>query len=94
MAENNETTIAIFGEKIDKIIEDLNEIKTKVCRYDEHIHNIETKLLVLEEKNINKQKEINEIKTNSDNLKRWLFGMGGTVIGGLLLAILKFGFGL
>lgn len=89
---SNDALLAVFGEKIDQLIDAVTEIKNNLLTTKDDIRELQLKMRDVENTNIQQQKEIDEQKQASKSNKAWLMGIASglvvAVVGALLRALM------
>jgi predicted PurR-regulated permease PerM len=75
-----ETLLEIMNQKIDELTINYKDLPNRLTK--------------LEVENSQQQKEIDELKQNAKDTKKWIWGIISTIIGGVLLATIKFFIGI
>lgn len=86
---SNETIVAVFSEKIDQLINTVNEIKIGLQNNDIRMRKIEERLIRQEEKDTSQQKEIEQVKEVMSNQKKWVMGMISGIVVSIVGIVLK-----
>lgn len=95
MADRPEDIIlARLEERFEQLLNVVNSIKTSLDNQTLRLSELDRKIVVMEQKEIQLEREILELKANSKQTRQWLYGIVATVIGGVILAGIKFGFGI
>lgn len=95
MADRPEDIIlARLEERFEQLLNVVNSIKTSLDNQTLRLSELDRKIVVMEQKEIQLEREILELKANSKQTRQWLYGIVATVIGGVILAAIKFGFGI
>lgn len=89
---SNDALLAVFGEKIDQLIDAVTEIKNNLLTTKDDIRELQLKMRDVENTNVQQQKEIDEQKQASKSNKAWLMGIASglvvAVVGALLRALM------
>lgn len=89
---SNDALLAVFGEKIDQLIDAVTEIKNNLLTTKDDIRELQLKMRDVGNTNVQQQKEIDEQKQASKSNKAWLMGIASglvvAVVGALLRALM------
>ena len=84
-------------EYISQILQDLAAIKTQlndITKIKDDVDKLKEKVTILQTKDVEQQKEIDELKDKNKWLARYIAGAAITAVIGLVTAFLKFNFGI
>ena len=86
---SNDALLAVFGEKIDQLIDAVTEIKNNLLTTKDDIRGLQLKMRDVENTNVQQQKEIDEQKQASKSNKAWLMGIASGLIVAVVGALLR-----
>ena len=86
---SNDALLAVFGEKIDQLIDAVTEIKNNLLTTKDDIRELQLKMRDVENTNVQQQKEIDEQKQASKSNKAWLMGIASGLIVAVVGALLR-----
>lgn len=81
--------LAVFSEKLDNINKNLDSISVKIDSNDNKILNLELKIKDIENNIIRHQEEINVLKENGVENKKWLRGIASSIAVALIVGLLN-----
>lgn len=87
--DSKDVIIAKLEEKFSQLLNVVNDIKNSLTHQTEKISEVDRELVTLQIESKQRQQDIDKLKEKQDANKRWILGIIGTIVGGLLLAILK-----
>ena len=96
MADNNsrerenstETLIAVFSEKIEQLINAVNDIKNNLLDTKDDVRDMQLKMRDMENITVQQQKEIDESKAAAKELRGRFTGLAFTVAGSVIAGII------
>ena len=86
---SNDALLAVFGEKIDQLIDAVTEIKNNLLTTKDDIRELQLKMRDVGNTNVQQQKEIDEQKQASKSNKAWLMGIASGLIVAVVGALLR-----
>lgn len=87
--DSKDVIIAKLEEKFSQLLNVVNDIKNSLTHQTEKISEVDRELVTLQIESKQRQQDIDKLKEKQEANKRWILGIIGTIVGGLLLAILK-----
>ena len=85
---DNETLVRLET-KFEQLLEIVQDIKNSLNNQTEKITEIEKDVIILEQKNHENEARLNELKQNRKQNKAWLYTLSGSILSGLVIAIIK-----
>lgn len=82
--------IAIIETKIDQLLNVVQEIKGNMNNTTNDVSDLKLKINSLENKNDQQQKEIDTLTKKNEANRNWIMGVGASVVGGIVIALIKF----
>lgn len=94
-SENSrEAILLVFEEKIDSLLEAVREIKDSITHTSETVQAMKIDIVNLQNKNEQQQKEIDKLYERNTRNQGWIMGIGASLLGTILVAVLKLVFGM
>ena len=90
---NESVDIAVLKNTLDQLLDKVTEIGDSIHRNDERVRDLELKLNTLENDTKNQQKEIDTLTKKLGDVNTRAWGAIGSVIVGLIVAVIRSGFG-
>lgn len=87
--DSKDVIIAKLEEKFSQLLNVVNDIKNSLTHQTEKISEVDRELVTLQIESKQRQQDIDKLKEKQEANKRWILGIVGTIVGGLLLAVLK-----
>lgn len=96
METNNtdrEALLLVFEEKIDNLLEAVREIKDSITHTSEQVQAMKIDIITLQSKTEQQQKEIDKLYEKNTRNMGWIMGIGASVLGTIIVAVLRLVFG-
>ena len=96
METNNtdrEALLLVFEEKIDNLLEAVREIKDSINNTSEQVSAMKIDIVSLQNKTEQQQKEIDKLYEKNTRNMGWIMGIGASVLGTIIVAVLRLVFG-
>lgn len=96
METNNtdrEALLLVFEEKIDNLLEAVKEIKDSITHTSEQVSAMKIDIVSLQNKTEQQQKEIDKLYEKNTRNMGWIMGIGASVLGTIIVAVLRLVFG-
>lgn len=96
METNNtdrEALLLVFEEKIDNLLEAVREIKDSIQHTSEQVSAMKIDIVSLQNKTEQQQKEIDKLYEKNTRNMGWIMGIGASVLGTIIVAVLRLVFG-
>lgn len=96
METNNtdrEALLLVFEEKIDNLLEAVREIKDNITHTSEQVSAMKIDIVSLQNKTEQQQKEIDKLYEKNTRNMGWIMGIGASVLGTIIVAVLRLVFG-
>lgn len=96
METNNtdrEALLLVFEEKIDNLLEAVREIKDSITHTSEQVSAMKIDIVSLQNKTEQQQKEIDKLYEKNTRNMGWIMGIGASVLGTIIVAVLRLVFG-
>lgn len=96
METNNtdrESLILVFEEKIDNLLEAVREIKDSITNTSQQVAAMKIDIVTLQNKTEQQQKEIDKLYERNTRNQGWIMGIGASVLGTIIVAVLRLVFG-
>lgn len=91
---SREAVLLVFEEKIDSLLETVREIKDSITHTSETVQAMKIDIVNLQNKNEQQQKEIDKLYEKNTRNQAWIMGVGASLVGTILVAVLKLVFGI
>lgn len=91
---SREAILLVFEEKIDSLLETVREIKDSITHTSETVQAMKIDIVNLQNKNEQQQKEIDKLYEKNTRNQAWIMGVGASLVGTILVAVLKLVFGI
>lgn len=91
---SGEVLMARLEERFEQLLSAVNSIKQSLDSQNIRLGDMDRKIILMEQKDIQLEKDITELKSNSAKTKQWILGIVATIIGGTILAAIKFSLGI
>ena len=96
METNNtdrEALLLVFEEKIDNLLEAVRDIKDSIQHTSEQVSAMKIDIVSLQNKTEQQQKEIDKLYEKNTRNMGWIMGIGASVLGTIIVAVLRLVFG-
>lgn len=96
METNNtdrEALLLVFEEKIDNLLEAVRDIKDSIQHTSEQVSAMKIDIVSLQNKTEQQQKEIDKLYEKNTRNMGWIMGIGASVLGTIIVAVLRMVFG-
>lgn len=96
METNNtdrDALLLVFEEKIDNLLEAVREIKDSITHTSEQVSAMKIDIVSLQNKTEQQQKEIDKLYEKNTRNMGWIMGIGASVLGTIIVAVLRMVFG-
>lgn len=96
METNNtdrDALLLVFEEKIDNLLEAVREIKDSITHTSEQVSAMKIDIVSLQNKTEQQQKEIDKLYEKNTRNMGWIMGIGASVLGTIIVAVLRLVFG-
>lgn len=90
---SREALLLVFEEKIDNLLEAVREIKDSINNTSEQVSTMKIDIVSLQNKTEQQQKEIDKLYEKSTRNMGWIMGIGASVLGTIIVAVLRLVFG-
>ena len=90
---SREALLLVFEEKIDNLLEAVREIKDSIQNTSEQVQAMKIDIITLQSKTEQQQKEIDKLYEKNTRNMGWIMGIGASVLGTIILAVLRLVFG-
>lgn len=91
---SGEVLMARLEERFEQLLSAVNSIKQSLDSQIIKIGDIDRKIILIEQKDIQLEKDIAELRNNSNKTKQWILGIVATILGGTILAAIKLSLGI
>ena len=81
--------LAKLEEKFSQLLDVVNEIKNSLNNQTVKISELDREIITLKLDSDQRKKDIDKLNDKSETNKRWLMGIVATIVGGLILAVIK-----
>lgn len=85
---DNETLVRLET-KFEQLLEVVNEIKESINNQNVKLSTLEKDMIVIEQKNHENEKRLEELKQNHKQNKAWLYTLSASIISGVVIALIK-----
>lgn len=96
METNNtdrDALLLVFEEKIDNLLEAVRDIKDSIQHTSEQVSAMKIDIVSLQNKTEQQQKEIDKLYEKNTRNMGWIMGIGASVLGTIIVAVLRMVFG-
>lgn len=90
---SREALLLVFEEKIDNLLEAVREIKDSIQNTSEQVQAMKIDIITLQSKTEQQQKEIDKLYEKNTRNMGWIMGIGASVLGTIIVAVLRMVFG-
>lgn len=90
---SREALLLVFEEKIDNLLEAVREIKDSITHTSEQVQAMKIDIITLQSKTEQQQKEIDKLYEKNTRNMGWIMGIGASVLGTIIVAVLRLIFG-
>lgn len=90
---SREALLLVFEEKIDNLLEAVREIKDSITHTSEQVQAMKIDIITLQSKTEQQQKEIDKLYEKNTRNMGWIMGIGASVLGTIIIAVLRLVFG-
>ena len=90
---SREALLLVFEEKIDNLLEAVREIKDSITHTSEQVQAMKIDIITLQSKTEQQQKEIDKLYEKNTRNIGWIMGIGASVLGTIIVAVLRLVFG-
>lgn len=90
---SREALLLVFEEKIDNLLEAVREIKDSIQNTSEQVQAMKIDIITLQSKTEQQQKEIDKLYEKNTRNMGWIMGIGASVLGTIIVAVLRLVFG-
>ena len=90
---SREALLLVFEEKIDNLLEAVREIKDNITNTSEQVQAMKIDIITLQSKTEQQQKEIDKLYEKNTRNMGWIMGIGASVLGTIIVAVLRLVFG-
>lgn len=90
---SREALLLVFEEKIDNLLEAVREIKDSITHTSEQVQTMKIDIITLQSKTEQQQKEIDKLYEKNTRNMGWIMGIGASVLGTIIVAVLRLVFG-
>lgn len=90
---SKEALLLVFEEKIDNLLEAVKEIKDSITHTSEQVSVMKIDIVSLQNKTEQQQKEIDKLYEKNTRNMSWIMGIGASVLGTIIVAVLRLVFG-
>ena len=90
---SREALLLVFEEKIDNLLEAVREIKDSINNTSEQVSAMRIDIVSLQNKTEQQQKEIDKLYEKNTRNMGWIMGIGASVLGTIIVAVLRMVFG-
>lgn len=90
---SREALLLVFEEKIDNLLEAVREIKDSIQNTSEQVSAMKIDIVSLQNKTEQQQKEIDKLYEKNTRNMGWIMGIGASVLGTIIVAVLRLVFG-
>lgn len=90
---SKEALLLVFEEKIDNLLEAVREIKDSITHTSEQVQAMKIDIITLQSKTEQQQKEIDKLYEKNTRNMGWIMGIGASVLGTIIVAVLRMVFG-
>ena len=90
---SREALLLVFEEKIDNLLEAVREIKDSINNTSEQVAAMKIDIVNLQNKAEQHQKEIDKLNEKNLRTQGWVMGIGASVLGTIIVAVLRLVFG-
>lgn len=90
---SREALLLVFEEKIDNLLEAVREIKDSITHTSEQVQAMKIDIITLQSKTEQQQKEIDKLYEKNTRNMGWIMGIGASVLGTIIVAVLRMVFG-
>ena len=90
---SREALLLVFEEKIDNLLEAVREIKDSITHTSEQGQAMKIDIITLQSKTEQQQKEIDKLYEKNTRNMGWIMGIGASVLGTIIVAVLRLVFG-
>lgn len=90
---SREALLLVFEEKIDNLLEAVREIKDSINNTSEQVSAMKIDIVSLQNKTEQQQKEIDKLYEKNTRNMGWIMGIGASVLGTIIVAVLRLVFG-
>ena len=90
---SREALLLVFEEKIDNLLEVVREIKDSITHTSEQVQAMKIDIITLQSKTEQQQKEIDKLYEKNTRNMGWIMGIGASVLGTIIVAVLRLVFG-
>lgn len=90
---SREALLLVFEEKIDNLLEAVREIKDSINNTSEQVSAMKIDIVSLQNKTEQQQKEIDKLYEKNTRNMGWIMGIGASVLGTIIVAVLRMVFG-
>ena len=81
--------LAKLEEKFSQLLDVVNERKNSLNNQTVKISELDREIITLKLDSDQRKKDIDKLNDKSETNKRWLMGIVATIVGGLILAVIK-----
>ena len=86
---SREALLLVFEEKIDNLLEAVREIKDNITNTSEQVQAMKIDIITLQSKTEQQQKEIDKLYEKNTRNMGWIMGIGASVLGTIIVAVLR-----
>jgi len=90
---SREALLLVFEEKIDNLLKAVREIKDSITHTSEQVQTMKIDIITLQSKTEQQQKEIDKLYEKNTRNLGWIMGIGASVLGAIIVAVLRLVFG-
>lgn len=91
--QSREAIILLIQDKLDNLIEAVHEIKDSITNTSQQVAAIKIDINTLQNKTEQQQKEIDKLYEKNNRNMGWIMGIGASVLGTIIVAVLRLVFG-
>ena len=91
--QSREAIILLIQDKLDNLIEAVHEIKDSITNTSQQVASMKIEINTLQNKTEQQQKEIDKLYEKNTRNQGWIMGIGASVLGTIIVAVLRLVFG-
>jgi len=91
--QSREAIILLIQDKLDNLIEAVHEIKDSITNTSQQVAAMKIDINTLQNKTEQQQKEIDKLYEKNTRNMGWIMGIGASVLGTIIVAVLRLVFG-
>lgn len=91
--QSREAIILLIQDKLDNLIEAVHEIKDSITNTSQQVASMKIDINTLQNKTEQQQKEIDKLYEKNTRNQGWIMGIGASVLGTIIVAVLRLVFG-